>query len=284
MVPYIDIAPIEIGDFSIRIFDILVALAVVVGVVVADRRAGRLGLDQRVITDVALWAVIPGFIVSHLVSVIFYFPERIAENPLELFNIFSGMSSFGGFVGGAGGVLAYFRLKRRGQFWDYSEALVYGFTFAWIFGRLGCTCAHDHPGLATDFFLAVDYPASSGFPPGPRHDLGFYELLWALGMSLTFFLMRKRPRFTGWHLSIFLIAYTPLRFAADFLRVRDKTHLGLTAGQYLAIGLFLLGIWIWVSRSKVGHRIVSDGAVHILESGAPAVPPRPPVKPDESPS
>ena len=174
MIPYIEIPPIDLGgDFVIRAFDILVALAVVVGVFVADRRAQRWGLSGRVITDVAVWAVVPGFICAHLVSVIFYFPERIAENPLELLNIFSGLSSFGGFLGGAAGVLYFFHRKKI-PVWEYGDALVYGFTFAWIFGRLGCTFAHDHPGIETDFFLAVIYPENGGTP---RHDLGFYEFL-----------------------------------------------------------------------------------------------------------
>ena len=43
--------------------------------------------------------VIGGFIVAHLVSVIFYFPERILEDRKVLLNPFAGLSSFGGFLG-----------------------------------------------------------------------------------------------------------------------------------------------------------------------------------------
>lgn len=261
MVPYIDIPDLPLG---LRAFDLLVALAVVVGVITAERRAAALGLSRRVIMDVTLWALIPGFITSHLVSIVFYFPERLAENPLELLNIFSGMSSFGGFLGGAAGVIFCLR-RHKIPVWEYSEPLVYGILCAWVWGRLGCTVAHDHPGVHTDFFLAVNYP------DGPRHDLGFYELLWTLAVVAFCWLRRREPRFTGWTLGVFLLTYTPCRLAGDFLRgPQDPRYLGLTAAQYICVALFLVGVWVWVSRRRRGHMIVADGQIHIFEDGTPA--------------
>ncbi len=263
MVPYIEIPHLEFLGLTLRAFDILVALAVVVGVIVAERRAEALGLSRRVIMDVTLWAVIPGFILSHLVSIVFYFPERIVENPLELLNLFSGMSSVGGFLGGAGGVIYCLR-KHNLPVWDYSEPLVHGFLHAWVVGRLGCSVAHDHPGLPSDFFLAVAYPE------GARHDLGFYEFLWSVAVVSVFFWRRRHPRATGWSLAFVLMAYAPLRFGADFLRVQDLRYLGLTAAQFICIALFLVGVWVWRIRSRAGHLIAADGQVHHFEDGRPA--------------
>ena len=280
MVPYFQISPISIGNETIYAFDIFVALAIVIGVIVADRRAKRLGLDRRIISDVALWAVIPGFILSHLVSIIFYFPERLtSDDPWLLLRLWDGMSSLGGFLGGAAGVIYFFR-RQNLPLWPYSNAIVFGFTVAWIFGRAACTVAHDHPGIPTDFFLAVDYPARDGFPAGTRHDLGWYECLWAIGMSTFFFLRRNKKEFAGFHTAAFVLAYVPIRFINDFLRIPntitggDERYLGLTPAQYICLGLLPVGLWLLRSRKAENHILTPDFNVHIFADGTPAIPPR----------
>ncbi len=295
MVPYIDIPSYDLGPLTLHPFGFLVGLAIVLGTIVSDRRTAQVGLDTRVSADVALWAVIPGFIVAHLYSVIFYFPEKILADPLVLLKFWEGISSFGGFLGGAGGVIAYFKIKKI-PFWPYADCIIYGFAFAWIFGRLGCTVAHDHPGIPTDFFLAVNYPATPEYPAGPRHDLGFYEFLWAIALSAYFYSQRLKPKFTGWYLATFVIAYMPIRFLFDFLRTADMRYfatvdgqlvlaldskaltsetvgfVGFTAGQFAAFVLFFVGIWMWRYRSRVGELLVPDGQPHRFADGTLAKP------------
>lgn len=272
MIPYIDIPPLELGPLKLYPFGFLVGIAIIVGTVMTGRRARRCGLDERVAADLTLWAVIPGFIGAHLYSVIFYFPERIAEDPLVLVKFWDGISSFGGFLGGTVGVLYYLK-RHRISAWAYADVIAFAFAFAWVFGRMGCTVAHDHPGLPTDFFLAVDFPATKEFEAGPRHDLGFYEFLWALALAAFFYARRNKPHFAGWHVAVWLTAYVPWRFAWDFLRTADETYLGLTPGQYAAIGLGLVAVWIWVVRGRSGDLLVPDGRVHVFPDGTSALVP-----------
>jgi phosphatidylglycerol:prolipoprotein diacylglycerol transferase len=253
----------ELFGEEIAPFDLLVTLAIVGGVITGYRRARQVGVDPGIILDVTLWAVLPGFIGSHLYSMLFYFPERVAEDPWRLLYFWNEMSSFGGFIGGALGVIAFFKLKRL-PLWAYSDPVIYGFTFGWVFGRLGCSTAHDHRGLPTDFFLALEMPALDGYPAGPRHDLGFYELLWACAVMGSFFALRKRPHFAGWHPVVFVLTYMPLRFGFDFLRVTDRTYAGLTAAQFAAIGIFGVGVWWWWYLRRRGEILVADGRPHVF--------------------
>ena len=55
----------------------------------------------------------------------------------------------------------------------YADSLAYGLATGWMFGRLGCFTAHDHPGIRTSFFLGVKYPEGTGFVT--RFDLGLLE-------------------------------------------------------------------------------------------------------------
>jgi len=270
-------------------FHWLVLFAVVSGTYVGYRRSARLGLDQSLVLDMAVVAVVAGFIGAHLFSLIVYFPERIAEDPWVLLDITSGISSIGGFLGGTLGVILLFRV-RGVRLWPYTDPMVYGLTFAWIFGRLGCTLAHDHPGSPTTFALAVNYPAFGGFPPGPRHDLGLYELVFTLVLFGLFYARRNRPRFPGWHVVAILIGYMPVRFAFDFLRTADVLYLGLTGAQILCVPLFALGLVIWRQQKRSGQVIstnsgsADEGATGATEPPAGESPTKKSPEPDDHPA
>lgn len=251
MLPYIDIPPLKLGPLTIHPFGVLVATAVLTGSWLANKRTRHMGLREEVTEGAAGYAVVIGFITAHLYSAIFYFPERIADNPLYLLKIWDGISSFGGFVGGLCGALYFYR-REKVSAWAYGDAIIYGWSVAWIFGRLGCTVAFDHPGSITDFVLGMKYPGDSGLAAGVRHNLGFYEAIWAVGVSLLFWTQRNKKHFYGWFMAVYGILYTPFRFSLDFWRAVDKRYFGLTPGQYAAIVLFGLAVWIFVKRSKSG--------------------------------
>ena len=90
--PFFDTVPIHM-------FGVLVALGVIIGDRIVVLQGRRRGLDDNDVKYLNARIVIGGFIVAHLVSVIFYYPERIAEDWRVLVNPFAGLSSFGGFLG-----------------------------------------------------------------------------------------------------------------------------------------------------------------------------------------
>jgi phosphatidylglycerol:prolipoprotein diacylglycerol transferase len=267
LIPYIFIPTQTLfGFLPIQPFGILVGIGLVVGYYSARRRARRLGLDPEDISDSIIWVAGLGFIVAHLVSVVFYFPERILQDPLILVKIWNGLSSFGGFLGGVLGGVIYF--KRRGlSIVRHADALIYGLLPGWIFGRMGCSVVHDHPGKVTTFFLGVVCrkgdicPSPYWTPGGPaRHDLGFYELLYTLVLTTVLFFTRNTYPFYGFHSLLVLVLYAPVRFGFDFLRAEDKTYGGLTPGQYFSIVLF-----VWASLMMVaGFKRHKEGEQPVL--------------------
>jgi len=280
--------PLKIGPLELHAFGFLVGTGIILGTLLAQRRARTLGLSEAVIAEVALWAVIPGFIGAHLVHQLFYFPielvghlrvgdhaaimghslplmDYVPGEPIKILKFWEGISSFGGFIGGTIGVIYYFKRKRRElPFLPYADALIFGFCFAWIFGRMGCTTAFDHPGSASDFFLAMEYGGGQVNRDGVRihgtiHNLGFYEMMWTTLMFTVFWFSRKRPHFKGWYLAMFIVMYMPVRFMWDFLREVDVNYAGLTPGQWIAIVLFTLGLVLIWKRSKTTDLLVPDG-------------------------
>jgi phosphatidylglycerol:prolipoprotein diacylglycerol transferase len=232
----------EVGPLPIHLFGVLVALAVIVGDRIVVKEGVKRGLDARDVKYLNIRMVIGGFVMAHLVSVIFYYPERIAENPLVLLNIWSGLSSFGGFLGAA---ITYLWLTRREEIprLPYADAVALGLAPAWILGRLGCFTAHDHPGRRTDFFLAVRYPE------GARHDLGLYEMLFTIVIAAVLHWLARAPRPPGWIIGLAAVLYSPVRFGLDFLRATDTTspdarYAGLTPAQWACIICLALGVWL----------------------------------------
>jgi len=184
------------------------------------------------IPGAVLSAVVPGLALAHLVALL---PEE-HWTPRMALQFWNGMSSFGGLLGAFLGLTVYYR--RTGRSWlPTADVLVEALVVGWVFGRLGCTLVHDHIGKPSDFLLAIR------FPDGPRHDLGFYELLYTvLVLVPAVVVLNRRRRPAGTSVVVLALLYAPVRFLGDFLRNTDLPgtdvrYLGLTVGQYGALVL-----------------------------------------------
>ena len=178
--------------------------------------------------------VIGGFIVAHLVSVIFYFPERISENPMVLLNPFAGLSSFGGFLGAFLAFL-YFTKKRR-----ESRACTTP-----IRSRSGCRWAGSSAAPAASPRTTTPgrrTHRSSWRCATPRARATISASTSCCSRSCStavLFRYNRKPRPPGRIIGIAALAYAPVRFALDFLRATDvsrpdERYVGLTPAQWAA--------------------------------------------------
>jgi phosphatidylglycerol---prolipoprotein diacylglyceryl transferase len=262
-------------SIAIQPFGLLVATGVLLGARVAERRATRLGLRSELTSDFITHVVIIGFICAHIFDRLAYEPEIILREPWDLLMPWRSLSSFGGFFGA---VLGAYVWKRRRKFGITIplDQVAFGMPVGWFFGRMGCFVVHDHPGKLTDFFLAVDDYQYGNLIVGPRHDLGFYEVLWSAAMIALFFWLDRKPRPHGFYTGIIAILYAPFRFALDFLREADATYFGLTPGHYAALLSFALGIYVLYQAYR--HPIES------IPAGMRATPTTPAGKTSRSPA
>jgi phosphatidylglycerol:prolipoprotein diacylglycerol transferase len=268
MIPYFNghlfDLPIPGYKAPIHMFGVLVALGVIVGDRIVVMQGRRRGLDASDVKYMNARIVLYGFLMAHLVSVIFYYPERIREDWRVLYNPFAGLSSFGGFLG-AFLAFMFFTKKAEISRLRYADSVALGLSVGWIFGRTGCFTAHDHPGrhVSASFFLSVNYP------DGPRIDLGLYELLFTIVMTAILFTYNKKLRPPGRMIALAALMYAPARFLLDFFRATDvarpdQRYLGLTPAQWACLATAALGVHLW----RLAGRAPSD-----------PTPPTPPASP-----
>jgi phosphatidylglycerol:prolipoprotein diacylglycerol transferase len=257
MIPYFTLPSVHLfGPVSLQAFGVLFMLGLIFGNMVIMRRARDMGIPREEMQGALIWAFAVGLVGAHVVEILLYQPDSIRREGLSVFfNLFTGLSSIGGFFGGLLGLWVYF--KRRNKPWiRHLSIVVEGFLIWWAFVRLGCTLAHDHLGEKTSFFLAINYPS------GPRHNLGFYEFLVVILVlfPLTMILRRRRAQPSD-YVGTILLTYGSLRFGLDFLRATDLAgadprYWGLTAAQYGCVVLTCVGLCMLLLRSAAAKKNV----------------------------
>ena len=240
MIPWFEPPALHLGPITVQAFGVLAALGVATGVRTAAWAAQRRGLDPRPILDFAIWGVLAGIAVGHLVHVGLYHPDEI-RSPRRVLEFWDGLSSIGGLAGGVGAAFLFFRI-RGVPLGRYGDAFAVGMPTGWGIARIGCFLVHDHPGTLTSFPLAV------AFPGGARHDLGLYEALVLFAIAGLLWRLWARRRLEGKLLGLLAVLYGGARFLLDFLRATDVAYAdgryaGLTPAQYGAILLLAWGAW-----------------------------------------
>ncbi len=242
-IPYYELPALHLPfGQKIDIFGVVSAVAVFVGAVVAAKMAREYAkVPDQPLRDVVPWAVGFGLIGGHFMHIFAYHPELLVD-VWVVFRVWDGLSSMGGVLGALLGIFIYFR-RVKVPLTPYLDPLALGTSVGWSIGRFGCFLVHDHPGVRTDFPLAVD------FPGGPRHDLGLYDMFVLLTIAAVLFIVKRRKPPQGTLMALLAILYTVPRFFLDFIRASDlsfvdRRYAGLTPGQYTVVGIFAVGVWL----------------------------------------
>ncbi len=250
MIPYIKPPSIPLGPFTLEPFGIFVALGVLFAARMLTRHAEREGLDSNPLADYAPWGVGVGVVVGHLFHLFAYHPEELSKSPFQILKVWDGLSSFGGLIGGILAAVVFFKVRKL-RFRDYADAFA-------------LSVVHDHPGVRTDFFLAVNFPQ----PLGPRHDLGMYDAVFLFAVSGLLLLLRNAGALRGKLLPLLSILYACGRFFFDTLRATDLSYvdaryLGLTPAQFGCFALIAFGVYglvKWQAPERKDSPAVDSGA------------------------
>jgi phosphatidylglycerol---prolipoprotein diacylglyceryl transferase len=268
--PYFHLGYIDLG-LHIQAFGIIVATGVLIGAALLRRYAEWHGVSDEHIRGITGWVTVAGFIGAHVFDVLAYQWHELMNDPLLFLKVWDGISSYGGFIGGAVGFAIYVWWKRLPPRL-FADITVVGLLPAFSIGRIGCTVVSDHIGAAVDpskwySFLAMDYPRAENLAHLAEHYPGTSEFIraWNLGLIEFLYLVpvniiilwlafrsSKRPN-AGLIPVLTGVLYAPVRFGLDFLRPEetDPRYLGLTFAQWASIVAF--GVAVYVAFRVLKH-------------------------------
>lgn len=275
---------ISVFGFSIAYYGIIIGIGMLTGIWVAQNDAKRRGQDPDIYLDFALYGIIFAIIGARLYYVIFEW-DMYKDNLLQIFNLRAGGLAIYGGVIGAVLTLIVFTRKRKVSFFFMADSGVLGLITGQIIGRWGNFFNCEAFGGYTDSLLAMRIKRSlvnenmlngdvlnhliveNGVEYIQVHPTFLYESLWNLGLLMFMLWYRKRKKFDGEMLWIYLAGYGLGRFWIEGLRTDQLilfgTGIAVSQGLSLILVLASVGVLIYHYRRlfKRQKEKTSDGDI-----------------------
>lgn len=242
--PAFDLFGRHLGPFTLHTYGVLLAIAFVAGLWIANRQARHAGLDPARITDMAVYVLIGGLLGAKIMLVIVEWPFY-ARNPRELLSILQSGGVFYGGLLGALPVAWWYARKHALDGWRTADVLAPGVALGQAIGRLGCFSAGCCYGRPTSVPWAIVFrdpyaTRAVGTPlDTPLHPTQLYESFTVTLLFLFLLWLSNRKRFHGQVSLVYLFAYAVIRFVIEFYRgdAARGTVLGgwVSTSQFIAI-------------------------------------------------
>ena len=224
---------ITIGSFSIALYGICIAAAMLAGILLAAHMAKKTGWDPNIIWDISIWLIIFAIIGARLYYVIFFW-DAYKDNLLQIFNLRAGgLAIYGGIIACVIVVFVYCKVRRVNPF-RLLDTAAYGLVLGQIIGRWGNFFNREVFGGYTDSLLAMRLPVAmvrsrditetvaSHIAQGTNyiqvHPTFLYEGLWNLGLLILMLLWTGHKKFEGEITLLYFFGYGIGRAWIEYIR------------------------------------------------------------------
>ena len=276
---------IQIGNFKIMYYGIVIAIGFLLGLVVTRWEAKKTGQDTEIYLDYFIYMVVPAIIGARLYYVIFSWDDY-KDHPIEILLFRNGGLGIVGGISMAVFVMFLFCKKRKYSFPLMLDTVVMGTLIGQILGRWGNFFNREAFGSFTDGLLAMQIPVGYFEKMGRLaelesaglmdhlvnisvqgnmvayvqvHPTFLYEGLWNLLVLIFVFFYRKHKKFDGELLCIYMVGYGIGRFFIESLRTDQLIigHTGIAATQVVCI-LLIIGGLAWIIYGRRKHRLAQS--------------------------
>jgi phosphatidylglycerol:prolipoprotein diacylglycerol transferase len=257
----------QLGPFALRWYGLLIAVAVLVGLLLSSRLARARAIDPALIADLLPLLVLGAVLGARLYYVVLEW-RQYAGNWVDVLSIWrGGIAIHGALIGGVLTTILFCRWRRQ-PFWPLLDVLVPSVALGQAIGRWGNFFNSEAYGLPTQLPWKLKIPAANRTPEFLEqlyfHPTFLYESLWNLGVTALLLVLfrqasRGRIRLPAGALScVYLMAYSSGRVWIEGLRI-DPLCLfaeppfcagGIRMAQLMSLVLIALGglgLW-WLLR------------------------------------
>jgi len=208
-----------IGNYPVAWYGVLVAIAFVIGLWTASRRALRDGLSPEAIMDAGPWIIIGTIIGARLWYVVTYWNESFAGQPWkEIFMVqHGGLVFYGGLIGASAATLIYLYRKKL-PVWKFGDAVAPSIALGYVFGRMGCLMNGCCYGRACDLPWAIHFPQGHETYPAGVHPTQIYDAGLNLFLYAGLAWLYRHKRFDGQVFAAYLVGYAVTRSVVELFR------------------------------------------------------------------
>jgi len=259
---------LHIGPLTIYSYGFMLALAFVVGTVLARSRARRKQIQADIIIDLVFVILVSSIIGARIFYVAINWQYYLL-NPFDIIKVWEGgLVFYGGFIGGFWAAVWFIHRKRL-ALWVIADIITPSLAVGIALGRIGCflngccygALSHQH-GIAfpcTDMPPVCAQQITDGLiAPAAAYSLKviptqLYSALFALVAFAVLVFIERYKRFEGFLFLVFVLIYSAGRFIIEMVRCYEPAYFiigGLTVSQVISFVLFIAATAVLCIRSK----------------------------------
>ena len=258
---------IMIGSFPVAMYGIMIALAMLSGLLLASHMAKKTGLNPDTIWDIGVYLLVLSVVGARIYYVIFMW-DMYKDNLLQIFNLRGGgLAIYGGIIGGITTVAVYSKIKKV-NVGLLLDTCAYGLVLGQIIGRWGNFFNREVFGGYTDSLLAMKFPASMARASDISADIAahmsdgciqvhptfLYEGIRNFCLLMLLIFALKYKKFHGQIILLYLMGYGIGRALIETIRTDQLFIPGTTVPVNMVMGICvaiaaLTAIVIGISRA-----------------------------------
>lgn len=260
---------ISIFGFRIAFYGIIIGFGILAGLWVATRDAKRRGQDPDIYLDFVLYAIIISIMGARIYYVMFDW-DNYKDDLLQILNLRAGgLAIYGGVIGAVITLTVYARVKKL-SFFSLADTGCLGLITGQIIGRWGNFFNCEAFGGYTDSLFAMRIRRAlvnenmiskellnhlivkDGVEYIQVHPTFFYESVWNLCVLAFMLWYRKRKRFEGEMLFIYLLGYGLGRVWIEGLRTDQLIFFstGIPVSQALSLILVVISTLVLFCKHR----------------------------------
>lgn len=239
----------HLGPLTVHWYGILLAVAFLLGLWTAARRAPRTGIAPEKISDSGLWLIMGAILGARILYIATYWRESFAGQPFwEVLMIQrGGLVYYGGLIGASLAGIIYCR-RHQLALWKVADVLTPSIALGYVFGRIGCLMNGCCFGRACELPWAIRFPADHATGGVPLHPTQIYDSLLSLALYIGLAWLYRRKKFDGQVFTAYLMCYAITRSLVEAFRgdySEAHRHGELTPAHLVSIGILVTGIGLY---------------------------------------